>query len=83
MKCLLVFFFCPFSVDHLVDTPVLVPRSSSSAKVKVKYQGNIFFKKEKSSLSGIGVSLTHCDFLLVIELTEIELNEKKYFSMHT
>ena len=38
-----ILFFVLFSVDHLVATALLIPMSSSSAKVKVIYQGNIFF----------------------------------------
>ena len=34
---------------HLVDTHLLVPRSSSSAKVKVKYQGHV---SQKMGVSG-------------------------------
>ena len=34
---------------HLIDTHLQVPRSSSSAKVKVKYQGHV---SEKMAVSG-------------------------------
>ena len=42
---------------HLIDTHLLVPRSRSSAKVNVKYQGHI---SQKMGVSGaLCVSLTH------------------------
>ena len=34
---------------HLIDTHLLVPRSRSSAKVKVKYQGHV---SQKMGVSG-------------------------------
>ena len=40
---------------HLIDTH-LVPRSRSSAKVKVKYQGHV---SQKWVFRGISVSQTH------------------------
>ena len=39
---------------HLIDTHLLVPRSRSSAKVKVKYQGRVSQKMDV-----LGVSQTH------------------------
>ena len=41
---------------HFINTHLLVPRSRSSAKVKVKYQGHV---SEKMGVSGISVSQTH------------------------
>ena len=42
---------------HLIDTHLLVPRSRSSAKVKVKYQGHV---SQKMGVSGaFSVSQTH------------------------
>ena len=42
---------------HLIDTHLLVPRSRSSAKVKVKYQGHV---SQKMGVSGaLSVSQTH------------------------
>ena len=41
---------------HLIDTHLLVPRSRSSAKVKVKYQGHIF---KKMAISGALVFHKH------------------------
>ena len=35
--------------EHLIDTHLLVPRSRSSAKVKVKYQGRV---SQKMGVSG-------------------------------
>ena len=43
---------------HLIDTHLLVPRSRSPAKVKVKYQGHIC-KKKNGCFGGISVSQTH------------------------
>ena len=54
--------FFPFSVDDPLGTPVLVPRSSPSAKVKVKYQDNIFLN---GSFSDIGVIRGHCPLCLM------------------
>ena len=45
---------------HLIDTHLLVPRSRSSAKVKVKYQGNVF---QKMGVSGALVFHKHILFL--------------------
>ena len=42
---------------HLIDTHLLVLRSRSSAKVKVKYQGHVSQKMGVSG--GISVSQTH------------------------
>ena len=43
---------------HLYNTHLLVPRSRSSAKVKVKFQGHIS-KKKNGRFGGISVSETH------------------------
>ena len=48
---------------HLIDTHLLVPRSSSSAKVKVKYQGHV---SQKMGVSGALVFHKHILFLLQI-----------------
>ena len=42
---------------HLIDTHVLVLRSRSSAKVKVKYQGHV--SQKMGILGGISVSQTN------------------------
>ena len=42
---------------HLIDTHLLVPRSRSSAKVKVKYQGDV--SQKMGGGEGISVSQTH------------------------
>ena len=47
---------------YLIDTHLLVPRSRSSAKVKVRYQGPI---SKDRCFGGISVSQTH----LVIQCT--------------
>ena len=41
---------------HLIDTHLLVPRSRSSAKVKVKYQGHV---SQKMDVSGALVLHKH------------------------
>ena len=46
---------------HLIDTHLLVPRSRSSAKVKVKYQGNV---SQKMGVSGELVVHKHIFFPL-------------------
>ena len=46
---------------HLIDTHLLVPRSRSSAKVKVKYQGNV---SQKMGVSGALVVHKHIFFPL-------------------
>ena len=45
---------------HLIDTHLLVPRSRSSAKVKVKYQGHV---SQKMVVSGALVFHKHILFL--------------------
>ena len=47
---------------HLMDTHLLVPRSRSSAKVMVKYQGHVSGKMSVSQNMGISVSQTHLVF---------------------
>ena len=47
---------------HLINTHLLLPWSSSSAKAKVEYQGYISQKKKKKKngrFGGIRVSQTH------------------------
>ena len=54
---------------HLIDTHLLVPRSGSSAKVKVKYQGHV---SQKIGVSGALVFHKHILFhskIIVILLT--------------
>ena len=49
---------------HLIDNHPVVPRSRSSAKVKVKYQGHV---SQKMGVSGdISVSQTHLVLLLYL-----------------
>ena len=48
---------------HLIDTH-LVPRSRSSAKVKVKYQGHV--SQKMGVLGGISVSQTHLFFFCYV-----------------
>ena len=47
---------------HLINTHLLIPRSRSSAKVKVKYQGHD--SKKMGVSGGISVSQTHIVFLM-------------------
>ena len=49
---------------HLIDTHLLVPRSRSSAKVKVKYQGHVF---QKMGVSGALVFHKHVLFFLAFK----------------
>ena len=44
---------------HLIDTHLLVPRTGSSAKVKVKYQGHV---SQKMGVSGALVFHKHILF---------------------
>ena len=46
---------------HLIDTHLLVPRSRSSAEVKVKYQGHV---SQKMGVSGALVFHKHILFIL-------------------
>ena len=49
---------------HLIDTHLLVPKSRSSAKVKVKYQGHVSQKMDV-----FGALVFHKHILLPNELT--------------
>ena len=51
---------------YLINMHLLVPRSRSSAKVKVKYKGYIF--KKNGHFGGIHVSQTH----LVLNMYQIQ-----------
>ena len=52
---------------YLINRHLLVPRSRSPAKVKVKYKGYISQKKKKNGrFGGIRVSLTHLVFLVSV-----------------
>ena len=48
---------------HLINTHLLVPRSGSSAKVNIKYQGHI--SQKMGFIGGISVSQTHLVTLYV------------------
>ena len=48
---------------HLIDTHLLVPRSRSSAKVKVKYQGHV---SQKMGVSGALVFHIHILFVICL-----------------
>ena len=55
---------------HLVDTHVLVPRSRSSGKVKVKYQGHI---PEKQPFWGHQCfTNTSCSFTLCLVTEDLQ-----------
>ena len=49
---------------HLIDTHLLVPRSRSSTKVKVIYQGHVFHKMD---VSGISVSPKHLVYIYTLQ----------------
>ena len=51
---------------HLIDTHPLGPRSRSSAKVKVKYQGHV---SEKMGVSGALVFHKHISFTLSVQIS--------------
>ena len=48
---------------HLIDTHLLVPRSRSSAKVKIKYQGHV---SKNMGVSGALVFHKHILFLNLV-----------------
>ena len=48
---------------HLINTHLLVPRSGSSAKVNIKYQGHV--SQKMGFIGGISVSQTHLVTLYV------------------
>ena len=56
---------------HLFDTHLLVPRSMSSAKVKVKYQGHV---SQKMGVSGALVFHKHILFHNVIYSIKDKVN---------
>ena len=64
---------------HLIDTHLLVPRSRSSAKVKVKYQGHV---SQKMGVSGALVFHKHILFIYVF-LQFDALSSKKRVSCKT
>ena len=67
---------------HLIDTLLLVPRSRSSAKVKVKYQGHISLRNGRGG--GISVSQTHLVLLLhTQELTLYQMTNFRFFQIET
>ena len=57
---------------NLINTHLLVPRTRSSAKVKVEYQGHNsgLLKKKNGGFGGISVSQTHvvliCDMSMIL-----------------
>ena len=57
---------------HLIDTYLLIPRSRSSAKVKVKYQGHVSLKMGVSG--GISISQTH---LVLLFANALNLDQLK------
>ena len=68
---------------HLIDTHLLVPRSRSSAKVKVKYQGHI---SQKRMFGRISVSQTHLvdiviPFFRIRIFTESHVPAAKYWHL--
>ena len=61
---------------HLIDTHLLVPRSRSSAKVKVKYQGHV---SQKTGVSGALVFHKHI-LLMLSSANAFNLEQSKYVS---
>ena len=59
---------------YLINMHLLVPRSRSSAKVKVKCKGYISQKKGRSG--GIHVSQTHLVFFSILQLVGDFIEEK-------
>ena len=55
---------------HLIDTHLLVPRSRSSAKVKVEYQGHVFLKMGVS-----GALVFHKHILFINEFFDLDLDD--------
>ena len=53
--------------EHLINTNLLVPRSRSSAKVKVKYQGNVSQK-----VDGLGAVVFHKHILFCLDMYEVD-----------
>ena len=64
---------------HLIDTHLLVPRSKSSAKVNVNYQGHV---SQKRDVSGAFVFHKHILFFSVINFYEIASKDVNPF-LHT
>ena len=63
---------------HLINTGLLVSRSRSSAKVKVKYQSHV---SQKMGVSGALVFHKNMLFSLSF-LTDHENHERDHFSKH-
>ena len=59
---------------HLIDTHLLVPRSRSSAKVKVKYQGHV---SQKMGVSGALVFYKHILFDTVLILYSTDMHQQQ------
>ena len=55
---------------HLIDTHLLVPRTRSSAKVKVKYQGNV---SQKMDVSGTLVLHKHILFQIFSKMAPVSV----------
>ena len=62
---------------HLINTHLLVPRSRSSAKVKVKYQGLV--SQKIGVLGGISLSQTHLVFNLCYFLKTLKEKSSENF----
>ena len=63
---------------HLIDTHLLVPRSRSSAKVLVKYQGHV---SQKMGVSGALVFHKHILFYLSLQAKKEESGSKEKASI--
>ena len=56
---------------HLIDTHLLVPRSRSSAKFKVKYRGHV--SQKMGAAGGISVSQTHLVVSCILTLPDMPI----------
>ena len=65
---------------HLIDTYLLVPRSRSSAKVKVKYQGHV---SQKMVVSGALVFLLFFTRLVGVYVLARKFTWKKKSELHS
>ena len=63
---------------HLIDTHLLVPRSRSTAKVKVKFQGHV---SQKMGVSGALVFHKHILFLIfsVVSMAVPDFDRIEFF----
>ena len=65
---------------HLINTSLLVPKSRSSAKVKVKYKG--YISQKNGHFGGIHVSQTHLAITYKLSSTNVFNLDRSMFSLH-